>query len=66
MHKNIQMFSKKDYAASLLKGSIILYPQSGFGHELKGRNRLKKNKINMNNVKTHIYLNDDEIKLKTT
>ncbi len=27
---------------------------------------LKKNKINMNNIKTHIYLNDDEIKLKTT
>ncbi|EDM6447894.1 hypothetical protein CUL16_13285 [Salmonella enterica subsp. enterica serovar Newport] len=41
MHKNIQMFSKKDYAASLLKGSIILYPQSGFGHELKRRNKRK-------------------------
>lgn len=41
MHKNIEMFSKKDYAASLLKGSIILYPQSGFGHELKGRNKRK-------------------------
>ncbi|EAR8912010.1 hypothetical protein E3U76_07545 [Salmonella enterica] len=41
MHKNIEMFSKEDYAASLLKGSIILYPQSGFGHELKGRNKRK-------------------------
>ncbi|EDP9254438.1 hypothetical protein S663_002877 [Salmonella enterica subsp. enterica] len=41
MHKNIEMFSKKDYAASLLKGSIILYPQSGFGHELKRHNKRK-------------------------
>ncbi|EDQ8684447.1 hypothetical protein DQ99_002060 [Salmonella enterica subsp. houtenae serovar 40:z4,z24:-] len=35
MHKNILMFSKDDYAASSLKGSIILYPQSGSGRELK-------------------------------
>ncbi|EDV4150965.1 hypothetical protein AVA06_000938 [Salmonella enterica subsp. enterica] len=42
MHKNIYMFSKEDYAASLLKGSIILYPQSGFGHEFKRRNKRKK------------------------
>ncbi|EEJ2566053.1 hypothetical protein S657_003360 [Salmonella enterica subsp. enterica] len=36
------MFSKHDYAASLLKGSIILYPQSGSGRELNTLTKTKE------------------------